>query len=83
MTTPLDRAAKAIEAADEDELLPPLVLGVQRKFAIAALGETREPTPEMIEAGCAELSHYRYDKGNEEETVVSLFTAMHDALMKE
>jgi hypothetical protein len=33
-------------------------------------------TPEMIEAGCRELSRYRYDKSNEEETVIAIFVAM-------
>jgi hypothetical protein len=33
-------------------------------------------TPEMIEAGCRELSRYRYDKSNEEETVIEIFIAM-------
>jgi hypothetical protein len=35
-----------------------------------------EITSEMIEAGCRELSHYRYDKSNNEETVIAIFVAM-------
>ena len=35
-----------------------------------------ELTPEMIEAGCRELSRYRYDKSNDEEIVRAIFVAM-------
>jgi hypothetical protein len=35
-----------------------------------------EITPEMIEAGCRELSRYRYDKSNDEEIVRAIFVAM-------
>ena len=35
-----------------------------------------EITPEMIEAGCLALSHYRYEKSNEDEIVTTIFAAM-------
>jgi hypothetical protein len=35
-----------------------------------------EVTPEMIEAGCRELSRYRYDESNDEEIVAAIFVAM-------
>ena len=37
---------------------------------------SNELTPEMIEAGCRELSRYRYDKSNDEEIVRAIFVAM-------
>jgi hypothetical protein len=33
-------------------------------------------TPEMVAAGCRELSRYRYDKSNDEEIVMAIFVAM-------
>jgi hypothetical protein len=38
-----------------------------------------EITPEMIEVGCMELSHYRYNESNEEEIVTAIFIAMIEA----
>jgi hypothetical protein len=35
-----------------------------------------EITPEMIKAGCRELSRYRYDESNDEEIVAAIFLAM-------
>ena len=35
-----------------------------------------EITPEMIEAGMTLLSRYRYDRGNEVETVKAIYRAM-------
>jgi hypothetical protein len=35
-----------------------------------------EITPEMIEAGCRELSRYRHDESNDEEIVTAIFVAM-------
>jgi len=35
-----------------------------------------EITPEMIKAGCRELSQYRYDESNDEEIVAAIFVAM-------
>jgi hypothetical protein len=79
VTSPLDRAARAIEAADEDELLPPLAMGVQRKFALAALATTRETTVAMSLAGHYYLAQYPKGGANQNE----LWRVMHAALMKE
>jgi hypothetical protein len=35
-----------------------------------------EVTPEMIEAGVAELALYRYDLGNQDEVVAAIYRAM-------
>jgi hypothetical protein len=54
------------------------------ELARAALAETRNPTPEMIEAGVAALRDYmfitKYDAGK---IVPVVYGAMHNAMMKE
>ena len=48
----------------------------------ADLGEAGAPakeigiTPAMIEVGCRELAHYRFERSNDEEVVAAIFTAM-------
>jgi hypothetical protein len=80
MTTAIDRAAKAIEAADEDELLPPFVMGIQQKLARAALATTREPTPEMIAAWAKEMSLCSSSRSY---CAAQTWHAMHDVMMAE
>jgi hypothetical protein len=47
--------------------------------AVGAPAKEIEITPEMIKAGRMKLSHYRYDKSNEEEIVAAIFSTMMEA----
>lgn len=48
MSEMVDRVAKAIDEADDDELLPPLVLGYQKKLARAAIAAMLDMIDEAL-----------------------------------
>ncbi len=82
MTTPIDRAAKVLfdYYGDPDDKF---YVAEWEAGARAALASTREPTPEMIEAG-AKLVRHCYDQIDDyipRHVAREIFIAMHDAMM--